>query len=165
MRYFHGAARAAGAVLLLMSGCGAAGDDDGGTQSTAGMDRCALLTDGEVERAIGPHGGGSPNGEWGQKGCRWQASTAQTVQDQPTWYDSIEVAMFDGYQLEWGRAQARGEPVSGVVDGALYDESYGELWFECANGLPCVVKARTASSERRQQIASELAVLVLGRAR
>jgi len=161
-------------VLAFAAGCGGDADEAGeaggspGPQaagSAVGLDRCGLLTAAEVEQAIGAHGGGSPTGDWGQMGCRWQANTAQTVQDQPEWFDSIEVAMFDGYRLEWGRDQARGEPVSGVVDGAIYDATYGEMWFECAGGRPCVVKARTASSERREQIAAEAARLVHSRVR
>jgi hypothetical protein len=51
------------------------------------------------------------------------------------------------------------------VPGATYDHLYGELWFDCPQGRLCVVKVRTVSGDRRQQIATKLARLVESRLR
>jgi hypothetical protein len=160
------------AAFALLAGCGGNGaddfaDDDAPPAATAaaGTDHCALLTDAEVTEAIGPHGGGrTGEGEWGNMGCRWTATTVQDVSGFPDgWRDAVEVAVFDENRTAWARDQATGSPVPGFVDGALFDESYGDLWFPCAAGRMCVVKARTASGDRRQEIALRLARLVNGR--
>ena len=76
------------------------------------------------------------------------------------WHDAIEVAVFDAAAVPLIRQQVRGEPMAGFVAGATYDNTYGELWFDCAGGRLCVVKARTNSGDRREQIALQLARLV-----
>ncbi|HEY6059975.1 MAG TPA: hypothetical protein VIV10_05270 [Gemmatimonadales bacterium] len=79
------------------------------------------------------------------------------------WHDMIEVAAFDAGVAPMIRQQVRGDPVAGFVAGATYDHTYGELWFECANGRLCVVKVRTASNDRREQIVMQLARLLNSR--
>jgi hypothetical protein len=136
--------------------------------SSGELDRCALLTDDEIREAVGPHDGGSTglSNEWGTQSCRWTALRAQTVEGFPEgWHDAIEVAVFEASAVPLVRQQIRGEPVAGVVTGASYDNTYGELWFECSPGGLCVVKARTASGDRREQIATQLARLVESRLR
>jgi hypothetical protein len=169
------------AALCLLSGCGAGGPSTALAPNSTGKDsspartqdasaqsrspnRCALLTDDEVRDAIGPHGAGSSdiNNEWGLEGCGWTASTAQKVEGYPNgWFDTVEVALFEGSEKQsWARGEAKGEPVKGFVEGALYDGSYGQLWFNCARDRFCVVKARTASGGKREQIALQLAQLI-----
>jgi hypothetical protein len=132
------------------------------------LNRCALLTDGEVRNAIGPHQPGTSDlqSEWGTQSCRWAATTAQKVEDYPNgWYESVEVAVFDKDKESWAREQARGEPVKDFVAGSQYDEMSGDLWFNCGRDRFCVVKAATNSPDNREQIARRLAQLVLSRVR
>lgn len=126
------------------------------------LDRCSLLTDAEVRSAIGPHGpgdGGLGN-QFGFQGCRWLATAPPTEKAPEGWRDSIEVTVFEKERESWARDQAKGEPITGVVAGARFDSSSGELWFDCGRGRFCNVKARTAASARREQIARELSQLV-----
>jgi hypothetical protein len=97
--------------------------------------------------------------------CRWTATKAQTVEGYPEWHDAIEVAAFDAGVVPLIRQQIRGDPLAGFVPGATYDHLYGELWFDCPQGRLCVVKVRTVSGDRRQQIATKLARLVESRLR
>jgi Protein of unknown function (DUF3558) len=132
----------------------------------ASLDRCALLTDNEVQEAIGAHRPGSSdlNNEWGLQSCRWTATTAQKVDAYPDgWFDAVEVAVFDDLRVSWAQEQAKGEPVNGFVEGALFDDSYGDLWFTCARNRFCVVKVRTASGDKRAQHARHLSQLVENR--
>ena len=170
-------------AVCLLSACGPAVPsaarvaDSGGkgvsasqTQNTesGGLNRCALLTDDEVRNAIGPHGPGTSdlNNLWGLQSCRWIATTAQKAEGFPNgWFDLVEVAVFDSLRTSWARGQAKGEPVKGLIDGALYDNSYGDLWFNCGHDRFCVVKARTASANNREQIALQLAKLIEKRLR
>lgn len=182
------------AALCLLPGCGAGGPSrDQGQDSTgksslasrtqyptgeaSGPNRCALLTDDEVRDAIGPHRAGIRdvsqltgtsvvNSRWGFHSCRWTATTAQKIQGFPNgWFDAIEVRVFDKESESWARAQAKGEPVKGFLEGALYDRSYGKLWFNCGRGQFCVVEADTAAGEKREQVARQLAQLVENRLR
>ncbi len=134
----------------------------------SGPNRCALLHDDEIREAIGLHSPGSSevNNEWGLQSCQWKATTAQKVEGYPQgWFDTIEVAVFDKERVSWARGQAKGDPVTGFVEGAQYDTSYGQLWFNCARDRFCVVKARTASGANREQIARRLAQVVESRLR
>jgi hypothetical protein len=160
-------AAALAACFVLLTGC----DGDGSARSDedpavaaderGNGGRCALLTAAEVEAAIGPHDGGvAGRGMWGNMGCLWIADRVQEIPDLPPWRDAVEVAQFDATRDAWAREQAEGTPVAGVVDGARYDEGYGDLWFPCAGGRVCVVKVRTASSVGRQESAVRLARLV-----
>jgi hypothetical protein len=126
-----------------------------------GPSRCSLLTDQEIEAAIGPHNPGTNdlNNEWGMQSCRW---TATTIHKDGS-IDSIEVAQFSKEMQSWAREQAKGDPIDGFGEGAAFDASYGELWFRCAHDGLCVVKARMLSGTNREQIARRLAHLVLGR--
>ena len=135
--------------------------------SSGELDRCALLTDAEITDAIGPHdtGSSSLSNEWGMQSCRWTATKAQNIEGLPEWHDAIEVAAFDAGVVPMIRQQIRGDPLAGFVPGATYDHLYGELWFDCPQGRLCVVKVRTASGDRRQQIATKLARLVESRLR
>jgi hypothetical protein len=161
-------------ALVLLTSCGG-GDSaqrtPGANASSAGtgeLDRCALLTDDEIKGAVGAHDGGSTGlaNEWGTQSCRWTATKAQPMEGFPDgWHDAIEVAVFDATAVPLVRQQIRGEPVAGVVTGATYDNTYGELWFECPGGRLCVVKARTASADGREQIATQFAKLVGSRLR
>lgn len=161
-------------ALALLTACGggaSADSDTAGSPSAASegeLDRCALLTDDEIAEAIGPHDSGSSSlsNEWGTQSCRWTATRAQTVEGFPDgWHDAIEVAAFDATAVPLIRQQVRGDPMAGFVEGATYDRTYGELWFDCPHGRLCVVKARTNSSDRRDQIAAQLARLVESRLR
>lgn len=158
-------------ALVLLTGCGGGASADGdsaGSPSAGELDRCALLTDDEIGGAIGPHDSGntSLSNEWGLQSCRWTATRAQNVEGFPDgWHDAIEVAAFDAAAVPLVRQQVRGEPMAGFVEGARYDRSYGELWFDCPQGRLCVVKVRTASSDGREQSATQLARLVESRLR
>ena len=131
----------------------------------AATDRCALLKDAEIDAAIGPHERGTSdvNNPWGTNSCRWAATNAPAGKAPEGWRDSIELGVFEGSMLAWGKEQARGEPIEGVAKGARWDRIQGELWFDCAGGRACVVKVRTAASRERQAIATTLAKLVDGR--
>lgn len=132
------------------------------------LDRCALLTGAEIEQAIGSHNGGSTalDNQWGLQSCRWTSTRDQKVEGYPDgWFEAIEVAVFEEVAESWARGEADGEAVAGFVKGASYDHTWGELWFDCAGDRFCVVNARTASGDRRAQIALQLARLVEGRLR
>jgi len=163
-------------MLWILAAC-TSGEGGGGAKPAAashalqaqssGPDRCALLTDNEVDAAIGPHRSGRNDltNQWTLQSCRWVATTAQKAEAYPNgWFDHVEVAVFDSLRTSWAREQARGEPVSGF-EGALYDSSSGEVWFPCARGRYCVVKAGTASGRNREQIAIRLGQLVEKRLR
>lgn len=166
-------------ILLPLADCGgsesadraSAGDApaaDASASGSDGLDRCALLTDAEIQEAVGPHNGGSTGleNEWGTMSCRWTADRAQTVEGYPDgWHDAIEVAVFQATDVPMIRQQVRGDPVEAALPNATYDGSYGEIWFDCPSGRLCVVKARTASGDRRQDIATKLAGLVNSRLR
>jgi hypothetical protein len=155
-------------ALVLLAGCG--GGSSGRTTSSNALaadkgelDRCALFTADEIAAAIGPHDGGSSSlsNQWGTQSCRWTATRAQKAEGYPDgWHDAIEVAAFDASVTPSMRQQVSGDPVAGFVASARYDNSYGDLWFDCAHGRLCVVKARTASGDHRQQIALQLARLL-----
>ena len=137
------------------------------TIAMAAPDRCALLKDGEIDTAIGPHAAGNigvPN-PWGNNSCRWVATNAPAVKAPEGWRDSIEVGVFEGSMLSWARDQARGTPIDGVAKSATWDRIAAELWWECAGGRVCVVKLRTADSKRRQEIATKFARLAESRLR
>ena len=161
-------------VLLLATGLVACGPSDsaagpaGTAASRETLDRCALLSDEEVSAAIGAHHGGHAGdlerpSVWGGEGCRWTAVAVLEITGYGNWSDAIDLAVFDKSREPWYRAQAEGEPVDGLGAGALYDESTGELWFECGDGRFCAIKAHTASGDGRQQLAQGLAKLVQGR--
>ena len=166
-------------ALLWLTGCGRGDSADrasGDSVSTGGesaasdgeLDRCTLVKDDEIKGAIGPHDVGSTglSNEWGTRSCRWTATRAQPLEGNPEgWHDAIEVAVFEATEVPMIRQQVRGDPVAGSVPGATYDNSYGDLWFDCPGGRLCVVKARTFSGDRRQQIAAQLAALVHSRLR
>ncbi len=156
------------ASLALISGCGSDSADAGQEEAAAGgFDRCTLLTDEEVEQIVGPHDGGKRHMDntWGLGSCRWKATTAQVMEGWPDgWFDTIEVALFDEDMVEtWARGEAEGERVDGLVDGAVYDSTGGQLWFECAGDRFCVVSVRTASSDQRAETAMRFAGLVTSR--
>ena len=162
-------------ALALLTGYGGGNAADrapsgaGAGAAAAGqgeLDRCTLLTKDEIEKAVGPHDGGSTglSNVWGTRSCRWTATRAQPQEGNPAgWHDAIEVAVFDAAEVPMVRQQVQGDPVAGVVPGATYDNSYGDLWFDCPGGRLCAVKARTASGDRRQEIATRLARLVVSR--
>jgi hypothetical protein len=155
-------------VLALLTGCGGGGSGGDSAARSGELDRCALLTDGEIEEAIGPHdpGSSSLSNEWGLQSCRWTATRVQPLEGYPDgWHDAIEVAAFDAVAVPLIRQQVRGDPLAGFVAGATYDHTYGELWFDCPHGRLCVVKARTFSGDRREAIATQLARLVDSRLR
>jgi hypothetical protein len=144
------------------------------TGETSGTNRCALLTGGEVHDAIGPHTAGvnAPGNGWGLQSCRWLSTSAQKEEaDSGLAINSnwIEVGVFNpgaiGENAAWAREQAQGKPVKGFKEGARYDVSSGELWFDCSHDRFCVVKAHTKSAATREQTARHLAELVLKRLR
>ncbi len=158
-------------MVLLLTACGGGGSSNAAASRAAVsgnvLDRCALLTDDEIDAAIGPHGPGSSGlaNEWALQSCRWTATLAQQVEGYPEWHDAIEVAVFEAAVVPMVRQQIRGDPVSGFVPGATYDHLYGETWFDCPHGRLCVVQATTRSGDRRQQIVAQLARLVESRLR
>jgi hypothetical protein len=161
-------------ALVLLAGCerGTSSDDaaaDSASQSSSdGLNRCGLITDAEIANAIGPHDSGSTTlaNEWALQSCRWTATRTQTVEGYPDgWKDAIEVAVFDADAAPLIRQQARGDPVPGVAEGARYETTHGELWFDCPGGRLCVVKGHTVSGDQRQQIVTEIARLVQSRLR
>jgi hypothetical protein len=123
----------------------AAAETQDSSPDSGGQTRCSLLTDSEVQKAIGPHGSGASDvgNEWGLQSCRWTATTALKVEGFPNgWFDSIEVAVFDKDRESWARDQAKGDPETNFKKGSLFDSSYGELWFDCGHNRFCVVKLR-----------------------
>jgi hypothetical protein len=158
-------------ALLLLSGCGGDGSADKASKDGASaassneFDRCALLTKDDVAKAVGPNDGGSTGVEntWGTRSCRWTATRAQKIEGFPEWHDAIEVAVFEAAEVPMIRQQVKGDPVAGVAPGATYDQSYGDVWFDCAAGRLCAVKVRTASSDGRKDTAIQLARLVHSR--
>jgi len=162
------------ACVLLLTGCGGGDPKDrasagGASASGSGdLDRCGLLEDDEINQAIGPHGTGISDigNTWGTQSCLWTATKGRPIEGNPEgWHDAIEVAVFDATMTPMVRHQATGDPVAGSLPGARYDNSYGDLWFDCPGGRLCVVKARTFSGDRRQEIATQLARLVNSRLR
>ncbi|CAN5624155.1 hypothetical protein BH20ACT2_BH20ACT2_15140 [soil metagenome] len=139
------------------AGCG---DDDGaddpGDASSGGPAECELLTDDEVDEAIGPHDPGAQDFVFG--GCVW-VSTAGP--DANGFVETVSVAVLSADEKD--SITEPGEPVSGPADGATYSDLHGELVFPCGDGF-CVVKAGTADGEGREDIALGLAELVLDRA-
>jgi hypothetical protein len=130
------------------------------------LNRCRLLTAAELEAAIGPSDAGTTglSNTWGTQSCRWTAAKAQPMQEYPDgWHDAVEVAVFDATATPMMRSQVTGDPVAGALPGAVYDNSYGDLWFDCPGKRLCVVKVRTASGDRRQETATRLAGLVASR--
>jgi hypothetical protein len=125
-----------------------------------------------VSDAIGPHSPGIgdlsqltgksvTNNFWGFHTCQWAATTAQKLEGFPTgWFDKIEVQVFDKDHASWAQTQAQGEPMTGFVEGALYDHSYGKLWFKCGHGEFCLLTADTAAGEKREAVALRLAKLM-----
>ena len=161
-------------ALVLLAGCGggdssesASADSDSDAGSSE-LDRCGLLTEGEIAEAIGAHepGNSSLSNEWGTQSCRWTATRAHTVEGYPDgWHEAIEVAAFNATGVPLVRQQVKGEPLAGFVPGATYDQTHGELWFDCGDGRLCVVKAHTISGDGREEIAMRLARLVESRLR
>jgi hypothetical protein len=151
-------------LAMLLAACGPAGSNDSQNQRTE-LDRCALLTDEEVLEAIGAHDGGSrgsldrPN-HWGAESCRWTAAASREIDGYGAWSDAIEVAVFDKAREGYYRDRAEGELVQGLGEQALYDESSGDLWFNCGGSRFCAVKSRTASAAGRQELATRLAKIV-----
>jgi hypothetical protein len=99
---------------------------------------------------------------WGLQSCRWTAQSSPAKAPEG-WHDAIEVAVFDPIRTAWARGQADGSPVDGLGKGALYNASYGDLWFECGNDRFCAVKVRTAASANRERNAKHLAQVVQSR--
>jgi hypothetical protein len=133
----------------------------------ADVNRCSLLKDDEIAKAIGPHEPGytGVNNPWGNNSCRWVAKDPPGQKASEGWRDSIELAVFEGPMRSWAQGQARGEPVPGVAKNARWDRTQGEMWFECAGGRICAVKVRTAASKLREETATALTRLADGRLR
>ena len=133
----------------------------------ADVDRCSLLKDDEIDKAIGAHerGYNGVNNPWGNNSCRWVAKNAPAQKAPEGWRDSIELAVFEGHMRSWAQDQAHGEPVPAVAKNARWDKTQGEMWFDCAAGRICVVKVRTAASKTRQDVATQLTRLADSRLR
>src|SRR4051794_12490421 len=134
-------------ALVLRTACAGDSARSADAATSGELDRCALLKTDEIERVIGTHGPGSSDlsNMWGTRSCRWTATRAQKVEGMPEWHDAIEVAVFEATEVPMVRQQVKGDPVADVAPGATYDESYGDVWFDCAGGRLCAVKVRTAS--------------------
>ncbi|RBM18957.1 hypothetical protein [Streptomyces sp. PT12] len=145
-------------ALTFATACG--GDDsssdngsDSGNGSGAGSDSgenalCDTLTDEEITDAIGEHEPGTHDYVFG--GCVWTASAA----DADGFTASIHAAQLPADQYE--SVAEIGEPIDGFGEGATYDDIHGELWFPCGDAF-CGIKAGTADSGPRQDIATRLA--------
>jgi uncharacterized protein DUF3558 len=136
----------------------------------SGPNRCALLTDDEIRDAIGPHAPGvnAPGNGWGLQSCRWNSKAGEKeLADTGLIMSSdwVEVGVFNpggiGENAAWAREQAQGEVVKGFEQGARYDMTSGELWFECPHDRFCVVKAHTKSAATREHTTLHLAELVV----
>ncbi|GII57253.1 hypothetical protein Pth03_56420 [Planotetraspora thailandica] len=156
-----------GGALALIAACGGGGDSGGsspvnlpsavglpGGEGSDSSESCKFLTEEEVTQAIGPNDGGQQDYTFG--GCVWTASSAK---------DGINEAIFAAVlpKAQYESVAEIGDPVSGFVDGATYAELHGELWFPCRGGDYCGIKARTADSDGRQEIALSLAKLLQSR--
>ncbi|MFJ4849623.1 MULTISPECIES: hypothetical protein [unclassified Streptomyces] len=126
----------------------AGGEDPGGNES------CKYLTREEVAAAIGPNDGGKQDYVFG--GCVWSASSTK---------DGFREAIFAAVlpKAQYESVAEIGDPVSGFGEGATYATMHGELWFPCREGDFCGIKAHTASSDDREQIARRLATAMRGR--
>lgn len=168
------------AALCVLSSCNSSepassrAQVDPQTQGRA-HSACDLLTEDEIQRAIGPHIAGQPNisemtgksvvnSMWGFQSCRWTATTAQQMQGFPNgWIDKIELKVFDKERLAAAQKQAEGEPLKALGEGSRYDATNGRLWFNCGDGQFCMLSADTANGEKREQLVSDLATRVQGR--
>jgi hypothetical protein len=164
-----------GSALALVMACGGGGSGDpspvglpgtGGLPSAGGAgaegpdssDNCKRLTKDEVAQAIGPNDGGKHDYTFG--GCVWTATSAK--EGAPEGFtEAIFAAVLPKDQYD--SVAEIGEPVGGIVDGATYSSTHGELWFPCRGGDFCGIKVRTASSDNRQEIAVRLAKLLQSR--
>jgi len=98
------------------------------------------------------------------QGCSWTVTTSQKFDAYPNGrFDSVEVVVFDKLRESW--AQAEGEPITGFVPGAQYNESDSTLWFNCGRGGFCLVRGHIASSRKRAATVLQLAQLVEKRLR
>jgi len=160
------AAAVGGVLAIALAACG--DSDDGGAsplipgdtaqenaQDTDRPAECALLTESEVTKVIGPHDGGADDMVFG--GCVWTASSSKDG-----FTESVHVAVLTAD--EYDMVAEVGDPVAGFGDGATYAELHGELWFHCRDDKFCGVKSGTAEGEPRQGFAEQLAKAVLGRA-
>lgn len=127
-------------------------DDDADGDDVA---ECALLTDDEVEEAIGPHDGGGQDFMLG--GCIWRATESSD-----DFVPAIHVAIVPADVYD--SLAEIGDPVDGFGDGATYAELHGELWFPCRDDQFCGLKAHIAESDEREQTALALGRLVEDRA-
>ena len=164
------------AAICLLSSCQKSGPAPIRFQETVveagGPNACALLTDDEIRGAIGAHSPGRPNvseltgqsvmkNMWGFQSCRWMATTAQQIQGFPNgWFDKIELKVFDKERSSTAQKEAEGEPVKALGEGAVYDATYGKLWFKCGHGQFCLVTADTANGDKRERLVHGLASLV-----
>lgn len=126
------------------------GDDPGDTN-----ENCALLTDTEIEEAIGEHNSGEQDYAYG--GCVWKA-TDGTLEFTP----GVHVAIMpqDQYvQL----AETNTKPATDFAPDATYAELYGELWWPCQDTQYCLVKVDLADGDEREQVALQLGEVVKGR--
>ncbi len=156
-----------GSALALVAACGGGAEPAGsgsvdlpGAEAPAeggsgGSESCKFLSEDEVAEAIGPHDGGQHDYTFG--GCVWTASSAKDG-----FTEAIYAAVLPKAQYE--TVAEIGQPVSGFVDGATYDETHGELWFPCRSGDYCGIKVSTADSDGRQDTALRLSKLLQGRA-
>src|SRR5262245_65869927 len=120
----------------------------------------------ELQNAIGPHGRGMSDisNEYGLQSCRWTGNTDKKIEGYPNgWFEAIEVAVFDKPMDSWARGQASGDSVNDFGQGAMYDQIWGRLWFNCPPDRFCMTRIQTASSHNRQQIAQRLSQLVRSR--
>jgi len=38
--------------------------------------------------------------------------------------------------ISWPKGEVRGKPIADVAEGAKWDVTYGELWFDCVATIP-----------------------------
>ncbi|WBB50584.1 hypothetical protein O3597_09025 [Verrucosispora sp. WMMA2044] len=125
-------------------------DDAAGSLTEPEGDECERLTTDEVADAIGAHDGGQHDYQLG--GCVWTATSGGQALH-------ASVLSKDEYEA----VAEIGEPVSGSAEGAVYDDTHGELWFPCGGGEFCGIKADIGDSDRRKEVALRMGTVLQGR--
>ncbi|MBC6460187.1 hypothetical protein [Actinomadura sp. HBU206391] len=172
-KFVHAAILGGALALVVACGGGGSGDSDSGSVPGTGSlpnaggagggggdsdENCKRLTKDEVTQVIGPNDGGKHDYTFG--GCVWTATSAKAGAPEG-FNEAIFAAVLPKDQYE--SIAEIGEPVAGLVEGATYDNTHGELWFPCRSGEFCGIKVRTVSSDNRQENALRLAKLLQGR--
>ena len=159
------------ALSLALAGCGttskagtarASTSADTKSSNANGTDLCALLTDDQVSGVLGPHTKGETGVEtgakYGDQSCVWKATAASGG-----YTDSLEVSVLTGGVAGIAREDAaRAQPVASFGHDARFDQSYGQLWFDCGDKF-CHVRVATGHSTTHSGAARKDAAIELAR--